>query len=140
MPPIFLQNVRIFDGSGSAPYAGDVLIEGDRIVAVGAVDGAAARNATVIDGRGATLMPGMVEAHAHLSWPSSTERFIPQFILPPEEMLITTVRNARILLEAGFTSAYSAGALGERIEVVVRDEINAGGLPGPRLSRRHHRA
>ena len=132
MPRILITNVRVFDGSG-APLrtADDVMIEGQRIIAVG--PRLPHDEAEIVDGGGATLMPGMVEAHAHLSWPSSTERFIPQFILPPEEQLLATVRNARVLLESGFTSAYSAGALGERLEVVVRDEIDRGWTPGPRL-------
>ncbi len=132
MSRIVITNVRVFDGSGAPPTAADeVMIEGQRIAAVGARlprDGA-----EVIDGGGGTLMPGMVEAHAHLSWPCSTERFIPEFILPPEEQLLATVRNARVLLDSGFTSAYSAGALGDRLEVVVRNEINGGWTPGPRL-------
>ncbi|MBI1683638.1 amidohydrolase family protein [Caulobacter hibisci] len=136
MARTLITNIQIFDGSGRAPFSGEVLIEDNRIarVAETASEGRIeAADATVIDGAGATLMPGMVEAHAHLSWPSSIERFIPDFVLPPEEQLLATVRNARVLLESGFTSAYSAGALGERIEVVVRNEIDGGWTPGPRL-------
>lgn len=139
---ILFKNVRIFDGSGSDLFPGEVLVEGERIVKVARrPEGLFAKRdpkisedgAEVIDGGGAVLMPGMVEAHAHLSWPSSTERFVPEFILPVEEMMIVTAQNARILLDQGFTSAYSAGALSERIEVVIRDNINKGYLPGPRL-------
>ena len=139
---ILFKNVRIFDGSGSDLFNGEVLVEGERITRVSRrPDGLFAKKdpkinddgAEVIDGGGAVLMPGMVEAHGHLSWPSSTERFVPEFILPIEEMMIVTAQNARILLESGFTSVYSAGALSERIEVVIRDNINKGYLPGPRL-------
>lgn len=136
MARTLITNIQVFDGTGRAPFAGEVLIEDNRIarVAQTASEGRIeAADATVIDGGGATLMPGLIEAHAHLSWPSSIERFIPEFILPPEEQLLATVRNARVLLESGFTSAYSAGALGERIEVVVRNEIDGGWTPGPRL-------
>jgi imidazolonepropionase-like amidohydrolase len=134
MRPTLLKNARIFDGTGKPPFRGNVLIEGDRIRSVGGgMLASPFKDVDTFDAAGATLMPGMVEAHAHLSWPSSIERFIPEFVLPPEEMLMATIRNARILLESGFTSAYSAGALGERIEIVVRDEINSGGIPGPRL-------
>ncbi|ESQ87398.1 amidohydrolase [Asticcacaulis sp. AC460] len=139
---ILFKNVRIFDGSGSDLFPGEVLIEGDRITKVARrPDGFFAKRdpkisedgAEVIDGGGATLMPGMTEAHAHITWPSSTERFVPEFVLPIEEMMIVTAQNARILLDSGFTSAYSAGALSERIEVVIRDNIDKGYLPGPRL-------
>jgi imidazolonepropionase-like amidohydrolase len=53
--------------------------------------------------------------------------------LPPEDLLLNTARNARILLDHGFTSAYSAGALGKTIEMSLKAQIDAGGLPGPRL-------
>ena len=56
-----------------------------------------------------------------------------EFVLPPDEMRVATWRNARVLLDHGFTSAFSAGALGDRIEVELRDEIEAGKTPGPRL-------
>jgi len=75
----------------------------------------------------------MVEGHAHLSWPSSVERVVNTMKLPAEEHLLVTAQNARITLDHGFTSAYSAGALGERFEVALRDMIDAGFLPGPRL-------
>nr|WP_221403858.1 amidohydrolase family protein [Pseudoduganella umbonata] len=78
-------------------------------------------------------MPGLVEAHAHLSWPSSVERFVPGMALPPEDLVLTTARNARILLDHGFTSAYSAGSLSKSVEVVLNTFITSGGMPGPRL-------
>jgi imidazolonepropionase-like amidohydrolase len=89
--------------------------------------------ARVVDGGGATLMPGLVESHAHLSWPTSVERFVPGMTLPPEDLLLNTARNARVLLDHGFTSAYSAGALGKTIEVSLKAHIDSGSLPGPRL-------
>jgi len=129
-----IRNCRIFDGTGSARQPGEVLIEGERIAAVAlapaALDGAAD---TVIDAKGMTLMPGMVEAHAHLTWASSVEKIYHQFMLPPEELKIAAWRNARVLLDHGFTSAYSAGALGDGIEVELARAIASGEAPGPRL-------
>jgi imidazolonepropionase-like amidohydrolase len=127
-------NARIFDGSGRAPFAGEVFVEKNRIEAV--TDSASRINrpdAQVVDCGGRTLMPGLVEAHAHLSWPSSVGRIINTMILPPEEHLLVTARNAKVTLDAGFTSAYSAGSLGPRFEIALRGEINGGWLPGPRL-------
>ena len=127
-------HVRLFDGSGSAPFAGELRVDGNRITAI-ARDGAQVPRdgARVIDGGGGVLMPGLVEAHAHLTWPTSVERFVPGMALPPEELALTAARNARILLDHGFTSAYSAGALSKKLEVVLKGHIDDGGLPGPRL-------
>jgi imidazolonepropionase-like amidohydrolase len=126
--------VWILDGSGAARYPGEVLVAENRIEAVARAGERIDRTgAIIIDGAGMTLMPGMVEGHAHLTWPSSTERVINAMKLPPEEHLLVTAQNARITLDHGFTSAYSAGSLGERFEVALRDMINGGHLPGPRL-------
>ena len=136
MARILLTNVKIFDGTGTPSYAGEVLVDGNRIRAVrkaGAGPALERGNAELVDGGGATLMPGMVEAHAHLSWASAVDRIITAKSLPPEEHLLITARNARVTLDYGFTSAYSAGSLGTRFEIAIRDEIEGGWLPGPRL-------
>lgn len=128
------KNACIFDGSGRAPFSGEVLVEKNRIKIVSDNGARIGRpDAQVIDCAGATLMPGLVEAHAHLSWPSSVGRIFKTMTLPPEEHLLVTARNARVTLDAGFTSAYSAGSLGPRFEIALRDEIDGGWLPGPRL-------
>jgi beta-glucosidase/6-phospho-beta-glucosidase/beta-galactosidase/imidazolonepropionase-like amidohydrolase len=133
-PGTVFTHVRIFDGSGSLPFAGEVRVDGNRITAV-ARDGASVSrdNAQVINGQGGVLMPGLTEAHAHLTWPTSVEKFVPGMSLPPDELVLTAARNARILLDHGFTSAYSAGALGKRIEPALKEQIDSGGMPGPRL-------
>ena len=132
---ILFVNAKIFDGSGALPFFGEVLIKDNRISALSRAgelplsrDGVA-----VVDAAGTTLMPGLVEAHAHLSWPTSVERFVPGMSLPPEDLLLNTARNARVLLDHGFTSAYSAGALGKTIEMSLKAHIDSGSMPGPRL-------
>ena len=52
---------------------------------------------------------------------------------PPEEHTLIAARNARVLLDHGFTGAYSAASAKLRIDVVIRNAIEAGELPGPRL-------
>lgn len=128
-------NVSVFDGTGAAATRGSVVIVGERIEAVIAGEAVVPQRPgdTFIDGHGGTLMPGLVEAHAHLTWPSSIEKIYHQFVLPPDEMKVAAWRNARVLLDSGFTSAYSAGALHETLEVELRDAIAAGQTPGPRL-------
>jgi imidazolonepropionase-like amidohydrolase len=135
MPSTLFVGARIFDGSGAAPYAGEVQVTGNRITGIArAGESALPRDdARVVEAAGATLMPGLTEAHAHLSWPSSVERFVPGMDLPPEDLLLNTARNARVLLDHGFTSAYSAGALGKTLEMSLKAHIDSGSMPGPRL-------
>ena len=126
-------NVRILDGSGAAPYSGEVLVEGQRIKSI-AKDGASLPHDghEVVDGGGATLMPGLCEAHGHLSFnnASSLEEI---GNIPPEEHTLLTMKNAKLYLDQGFTSVNSAAAAKARLDIVIRDAINAGDIPGPRL-------
>ncbi|HYF41115.1 MAG TPA: amidohydrolase family protein, partial [Ramlibacter sp.] len=69
MATTLFTNVRVLDGSGAQPWVGSVLVEGNRIRQVGrSPTSMGPAGATVIDGAGATLMPGMCEAHTHFSW------------------------------------------------------------------------
>jgi dihydroorotase-like cyclic amidohydrolase len=66
-------NVRVLDATGEYPYTGEVLVQGNRIkqITKGSSrfgSGSSFGGATVIDGAGATLMPGMIDGHLHLSW------------------------------------------------------------------------
>lgn len=108
-----------------------IVIEGDKILSVGpAASAKASPDATVIDLPNATVMPGMIDAHTHIT-------FNPQFgyetlgISVPREALIGA-RNARITLEAGFTTIRNVGARGFA-DVALRDAINAGDVLGPRM-------
>lgn len=128
-------NAMIFDGTGAGLFPGEVLVRNEQIVAVAKGDEQLPRDGAVeIDAQGMTLMPGLVEAHGHLTWPSSIENVINTMKpLPIEQHVLVTAQNARITLDHGFTSVYSAGALGEKIEPALRDMIDAGYIPGPRL-------
>ncbi|HVO60753.1 MAG TPA: amidohydrolase family protein [Terriglobales bacterium] len=108
-----------------------IVIEGDKIVSVGpAASAKAAPDAIVVDLHNATVMPGMIDAHTHIT-------FNPQFgyetlgISVPREALIGA-KNARVTLEAGFTTIRNVGASGYA-DVALRDAINAGDVPGPRM-------
>lgn len=128
-----IRNCVVWDGSGAAPFAAEVLIDGARIARV--VRGAAAlpaEGAQVIDAQGMTLMPGLVEGHAHLSF-CGAQRNTDLGDIPPEEHTIATLHNAKTLLDAGFTSAYSAASAKLRLDVVVRNEVDSGRSPGPRI-------
>ena len=133
MTSYLLTNVDIWDAIEDAPYRGEVLVEGNRIKTVARGTGQIAREnaAEIIDGQGQFLMPGLVEGHCHLSFvgPARNQDLGE---IPPEEHLLRTMRNATLLLNHGFTSAYSAASAKLRIDVVVRQEIEDGYLAGPR--------
>jgi imidazolonepropionase-like amidohydrolase len=133
MTATLIRNVTVWDAIEDAAYPGEVLVEGNRITAVGRGDDriTAETGAEVIDGEGRFLMPGMVEGHCHLSFvgPARNQDLGE---IPPEEHLLRTCRNATFILDCGFTSAYSAASAKLRIDVVVRQEIEDGYLAGPR--------
>ncbi|MBC8289792.1 MAG: amidohydrolase family protein [Planctomycetes bacterium] len=127
-------NVRILDCLGTEPFAGDVLVEGNRIQKIVDQPGSlAADGATVIEGGGsATLMPGLIESHAHLTI-DNTDDLAKLGSIPPEEHTLLAMHNARLYLDHGITSCISAASAKPRLDVVIRNEINSGRIPGPRL-------
>lgn len=125
-------NVRVLDGAGGSPFQGEVLVEGNRIQTVKAGIGKiSSPNAMRVEAAGATLMPGMVEAHTHFSWNDQPSLAAIQ-MMPPEEHILWCVRVAKRYLDAGFTSCLGAATAKARLDVVLRNAINAGEFPGPR--------
>jgi imidazolonepropionase-like amidohydrolase len=108
-----------------------IVVEGDKIVSVGPMSAVKlSGNESRIELSNATLLPGLIDAHTHLT-------FDPQFgyeslaISVPREALIGA-KNARVTLEAGFTTVRNVAASGYA-DVALRDAINAGDVPGPRM-------
>jgi imidazolonepropionase-like amidohydrolase len=132
MGKMLFTNVSVLDCTGQPPFQAQVLVEGNRVSAVvpaGAKPMVA--GAQVIDGQGATLMPGLVESHSHLSFLDTPDLESLGFV-PPEEHMLRTVKNAKKMLDQGFTACNSAAAAKARLDVVLRNAINAGDFPGPR--------
>ena len=132
MAKILFKNVNVLDCSGAPGFAGQVLVEGNRIKAVGPSGSKIASDgATVVDGGGATLMPGLVEAHSHLTFLDTSDLESLGFV-PPEEHILRSAMNAKKLLDQGFTACNSAASAKPRLDIVLRNFINAGNIPGPR--------
>jgi imidazolonepropionase-like amidohydrolase len=128
-----LKATRLFDGaSGQLTTPGMVVISNGVIQSVG---GAAPAGATVIDLGDATLLPGFIDAHVHL-----TDEFNPDYngqaLLalqrPISEHAIRATVNARKTVMAGFTTVRDVGS-SDFIDVGLRNSINAGFIPGPRM-------
>ena len=107
-----------------------VLIKGERIEAVGS-NLAIPAAAQVIDLGGATLLPGLIDAHTHITGDPEHLGYSSIAISVPREALYGA-KNARITLDAGFTTIRNVGA-GGYTDVALRDAINAGDVPGPRM-------
>ena len=132
MADTLFTNVRILDGTGAEPYSGSVMVQGNRIHRVGRGSAAIAPSgATVIDGAGATLMPGMCEAHTHFSWNDSATLAGIQ-AMPLEEHVLWCAKVAKQYLQAGWTSCVGAACAKPRLDVVIRNAIAKGQIPGPR--------
>jgi imidazolonepropionase-like amidohydrolase len=78
-------------------------------------------------------MPGLIDAHLHLSW-NNAPGIDPIQKMPVEEHTLVTAEMAKIVLDAGFTAGRGAAAAKPRLDVAVRDFINAGRIPGPRYT------
>jgi imidazolonepropionase-like amidohydrolase len=132
MANVLFTNVRIIDATGAQPYTGEVLIQGNRIARVGrGARSVQTSGVTVIDGAGATLMPGMCEAHTHFGWTNSKTLDAIQK-LPHEEHTLWAAQVAKLYLDHGWTSCVGAATPKPRLDCVIRDAINSGQIPGPR--------
>src|SRR6266478_1261413 len=131
MSSVLFTNVRVLDGTGAQPYPGEVLVQGNRISRVGrGPRSLPTAGVTVIDGAGATLMPGMVEAHTHFSWNDAANLSDLQR-LPLEEHVLWSASVAKRYLEAGWTSCVGAACAKPRLDVVTRNAINQKLIPKP---------
>ncbi len=132
MGNILFTNVRVIDGSGEYPFLGEVLVQGNRIKRVARGTRTMPINGlTVIDGAGATLMPGLCDAHCHFSWNDQPSLDAIQR-MPPEEHTLFSAQVAKTLLDHGYTMCVGAAAAKPRLDVVIRNAIDAGQIPGPR--------
>jgi len=134
-PVTVLKAARMFDGRSDQTVSNAVVIvEGGRIREVGANLPVPA-GATVVDLGDATLLPGFIDAHTHITFEGS-DSFLSDFFeglrrTVAEEAVRSTV-NARKLLEAGFTTIRNVGAYDDE-DIGLRNAINKGVVPGPRI-------
>lgn len=133
--PIVIRAGTLIDGTGSVPVKNVlIVVEKGRITAVGKNVEIPADH-RLIDLSGQTVLPGFIDAHVHLvgrhigegeDWENSAVRDLPQ------EGAIRGVRNARLTLEAGFTTVRNVGA-DHYSDIALRNMIDEGVVPGPRM-------
>lgn len=125
---IVLRNANILQ-EGGRRLRGDVVIREGTIAEVGE-QCALLHGDDVIDCTGLTVMSGLCDAHTHLSWIDSADfESIDQ--LPVEEHLLAAMANAKTYLDYGYTMCVGGAAGKLRLDVVIRNAIQAGKIPGP---------
>jgi imidazolonepropionase-like amidohydrolase len=123
---------HLFDARAGQMLANRVLvISGDRIQVIGGTDAKIPAGARVIDLSNATVLPGLIDAHTHLTMDAGQTGYETLGISAPRAAL-TGAKNARITLLAGFTTVRNLGAEGYS-DVALRDAIDAGDIIGPRM-------
>jgi imidazolonepropionase-like amidohydrolase len=129
---IVVKAARLVDGQGGPPIENAVvIIEDDRVARVGAGLPTPA-GAEVIDLGRATLLPGLIDCHTHLTGQPGDNYYEDIFRRSPVDAAVVAHVYARRTLEAGFTTVRDVGA-GELIDVAMRNAINRGEIPGPRM-------
>jgi imidazolonepropionase-like amidohydrolase len=135
--PIILRAARLFDGTSDAVLSGGVavLVEEGKIRAVGK-SVAVPAGAEVIELGDVTLLPGLIDAHTHLTMQSSdnwAQDQVDRLRRHPAEQAYYAATYARRTLEAGFTTVRDLGASPDFVDVSLRNAISAGLVVGPRM-------
>jgi imidazolonepropionase-like amidohydrolase len=131
-PPIVVRAARLIDGRGGAPVApAVVVVRGERIEAVGS-GVTIPPGARVIDLGSATLLPGLIDLHTHLT--STGVHWEDELLkTTPGQAALHGARNALVTLTAGFTTCRDMGPTWPFVDIDLRKAIDDGVVPGPRL-------
>jgi imidazolonepropionase-like amidohydrolase len=124
--PITIHAGTLLDGRGHASHDVDIVVQGAKIVRVephrnGAVD---------YDLRRLTVLPGWIDVHDHIVWHFGPNGRAEDKSETPEQAALAAASNAWVTLRAGFTTIQSVGSPADK---ALRDSINNGGVPGPRI-------
>jgi imidazolonepropionase-like amidohydrolase len=118
--------------TGAEPADQTIIVSGDRITGIAATSAVPAQAGdTVIDLSKYTVLPGLIDVHTHLTNANNFDPYFELSMTPAKEAIIG-VENAKVTLEAGFTTVRNVGA-NSFTDVALRDEINAGHIPGPHM-------
>ena len=132
---IALRFASVVTMTGPPVKDGVIVVEGDRIRSVGSGNRAVPAGPEVLDMRPLVAIPGLIDAHTHMTYvwdPASGTRPLSQPPREPAETLRLQEANARKTLETGVTTVRDLGA-GRGADYAMRDAINAGRMTGPRM-------
>jgi imidazolonepropionase-like amidohydrolase len=126
--PVVLRASRVLDGRGQRLQDTTIVVQNGRIVAVN--PGAGADKGAAYDLRGLTVLPGWIDAHVHITYHFGPNGRAQDKDETPQQAAYAAAANAYATLLAGFTTVQSIGSPGDK---PLRDAVNAGSLPGPRI-------
>ena len=122
--------VDVHTGKESAGQT--IIVEGDKISGIAPTASTPLRSGDrEVDLKGLTLLPGLIDVHTHMTMVTNFDPYFGLSLTPAREAIFG-VENAKVTLEAGFTTVRNVGANGWT-DVALRDEINAGHIPGPHM-------
>jgi imidazolonepropionase-like amidohydrolase len=127
----WLTGGMVLDAAGERFVRGDIGVDGDRIAALPPAADPDPRD-EVVDLDGCWLLPGLIDCHVHLTQPTDAPDPAAASRRSDAEVALFTAVAARRTLDAGITTARDVGGW-NYVEMAVRDAVNAGELPGPRL-------
>ena len=128
--PVVLRASTVLDGRGSVLKDARIVVQGGRITAVGAGTEKTEADGPVYDLRGLTVLPGWIDAHVHITYHFGPNGRAQDKDETPQQAAYSAESNAYATLLAGFTTVQSIGSPDDK---PLRDAINTGTLPGPRI-------
>jgi imidazolonepropionase-like amidohydrolase len=124
-PAIVIRAARLIDGRGNVMSNGAVAVQNGKIVSVGSAGTMVTHDLAAL-----TLMPGFIDTHVHIGWHFDAKGRYHAGPEPADQAALYGAENAFVTLMAGFTTVQSVGAASDK---PLRDAINRGVLPGPRI-------
>jgi imidazolonepropionase-like amidohydrolase len=130
---VALRNIRVLDGLGGLYERATLVVRGGLLAAVaGGARAPVPRDAAIVDGRGLTVLPGLIDCHVHLGLGGDADAVRTILEESAGVTLLKAARFARLTLDAGFTTIRDVGYR-DHLIFALRQSIQAGTIPGPRI-------
>lgn len=130
---VYVEAGRLIDGATDEVRTGQCITIRDERIAAVAPCGPTPKDATRIDWSGFTVLPGLIDLHTHLADLGQSADLAAPIKASPAETVLVGARNARVTLNAGFTSVRDVGTYRGLTDVTLRNAIERGDVSGPRM-------